>query len=87
VRGRCAICDSELDHVPGIGRAAQDAADDVRQPGRRAARDARGAGGRGRRENARMPSLRFSRVGRNLYSLLDINFAQIFIAFIVCCFR
>ncbi len=33
-----------------------------------------------------MPSLRFSRVGLNLYSLLDINFAQIFIAFIVLLF-
>ena len=33
-----------------------------------------------------MPSLRFSRVGRNLYSLLDINFAQIFILFIVLLF-
>src|SRR5450631_4302514 len=28
-----------------------------------------------------MRFLRFSRVGRNLYSLLDINFAQVFIAF------
>jgi len=33
-----------------------------------------------------MPSLRFSRVGLNLYPLLDINFAQIFIAFIVLLF-
>ena len=33
-----------------------------------------------------MPSLRFSRVGLNLYSLLDINFAQIFILFIVLLF-
>ena len=33
-----------------------------------------------------MPSLRFSRVGLNLYSLLDINFAQIFIAFTVLLF-
>ena len=33
-----------------------------------------------------MPSLRFSRVGRNLYSLPDINFAQIFISFIVLLF-
>jgi Zn-dependent protease len=33
-----------------------------------------------------MPSLRFSRVGLNLYSLLDINFAQIFIAFVVLLF-
>ncbi len=33
-----------------------------------------------------MPSLRFSRVGLNLYSLLDINFAQIFIALIVLLF-
>jgi Zn-dependent protease len=30
--------------------------------------------------------LRFSRVGRNLYSLLDIDFAQIFIAFTVLLF-
>ena len=33
-----------------------------------------------------MPSLRFSRVGLNLYSLLDINFAQIFILFVVLLF-
>jgi Zn-dependent protease len=33
-----------------------------------------------------MPSLRFSRVGLNLYSLLDINFAQIVILFIVLLF-
>src|SRR3989454_10378233 len=33
-----------------------------------------------------MPSLPFSRVGLNLYSLLDINFAQVFIAFIVLLF-
>jgi Zn-dependent protease len=33
-----------------------------------------------------MPSLRFSRAGLNLYSLLDINFAQIFIAFVVLLF-
>ncbi len=33
-----------------------------------------------------MPSLRFSRAGRNLNSLLDINVAQIFIAFIVLLF-
>src|SRR5688572_24569832 len=33
-----------------------------------------------------MPFLRFSRVGRNLFPLLDINFAQLFIAFIVLLF-
>ena len=33
-----------------------------------------------------MLSLRFSRVGLNLYSLLDINFAQIFILFVVLLF-
>ena len=32
------------------------------------------------------PSLRFSRVGLNLYSLLDINFAQIFSLFVVLLF-
>ena len=30
--------------------------------------------------------MRFSRVGRNLYCLLDINFAQVFIAFVVLLF-
>jgi Zn-dependent protease len=33
-----------------------------------------------------MPFLRFSRVGRNLFLLLDINFAQLFIAFSVLLF-
>ena len=33
-----------------------------------------------------MPFLRFSRVGLNLYSLLDIDFAQVFISFIVLLF-
>jgi Zn-dependent protease len=33
-----------------------------------------------------MPFLRFSRAGHNLYCLLDINFAQIFIAMIVLLF-
>jgi Zn-dependent protease len=33
-----------------------------------------------------MPSLPFSRVSRNLYCLLDINFAQVFISFIVLLF-
>jgi Zn-dependent protease len=33
-----------------------------------------------------MPSLRFSRVGRNLIALLDIDFARAFIAFVVLLF-
>src|SRR6266496_3538015 len=33
-----------------------------------------------------MPFLRFSRVGRNLYSLPDFDFAQIFLVFIVLLF-
>src|SRR5256885_3184525 len=33
-----------------------------------------------------MPSLRFSRVGRNLYSLPDFDFAQIFLVFVVLLF-
>src|SRR5437764_3916783 len=33
-----------------------------------------------------MPSLRFSRVGRNLYSLPEFDFAQIFLLFIVLLF-
>ena len=45
-----------------------DAADDVRQPGRRAARDARGAGGRRRRESRRCRPCVFRRAGRNLYT-------------------
>jgi Zn-dependent protease len=36
--------------------------------------------------NSPTPFLRFSRVGLNLYSLLDIDFAQVFISFIVLLF-
>ena len=45
---------SELDHVPGIGpRRRRTLLTQIRQPGRRAPRDARGAGGGGRRESRR----------------------------------
>ena len=45
---------SELDEVAGVGaRRRQDAADHLRQSGRRPTGHARGVGGRGRRENRR----------------------------------
>ena len=61
---------SELDEVPGVGpAAAADAADDVRQRRGRAARHARGIGGRRRRKSGGSRSLRFSRAGLNLLTL------------------
>ena len=45
-RGRCATCGPSSTTCPASAAPPPDAADDVRQPGRRAARHARGAGGR-----------------------------------------
>ena len=73
--------------MPGIGpRRRRDAADALRQSGRRPARDARGARGRPSARKSPMPFLRFSQASLNLYPLPDIDFAQVFIAFIVLLF-
>ncbi len=83
----CATCGSELDHVPGVGpRRRRDAADHVRQPRRRAARHARGTGGRRRPESRRCRPCVFRRPAVTCYCLPDIDFAQVFIAFIVLLF-
>ena len=62
------------------------AADDVRQRGGRPARDARRAARPWWARKPPISSLRFSRVGRNLYFLLDIHYAQVLISFIVLLF-
>ncbi len=78
---------SELDHVPGVGPAAPaHAADEVWQPRGRAPRDARRTGGGGRRQSRRCRSCVFRRAALTCTPLPDIDFAQVFIAFIVLLF-
>ena len=73
--------------MPGVGpRRRKTLLTKFGSLGRRPSCHARGIVGGRRARKWPMPSLPFSRVSRNLYSLPDINFAQVFISFIVLLF-